>query len=294
MFKKIAKAIDVAAHAAISPDHGKLGNVESSSASLHNATQKNIRLTSAVQVDEEQETLASFGEVSVNALPSTGDSVQNNPDADAGSRETITTTKQFRPQVRPPMATLHVFHDIPNTYDIFPIRLDRTVLGRARGDVVIQHDPLMSSEHAEILRGFSDNQWTWELRDLSSTNGTFVGIDEVLLSSGDELILGSQPYRFTCHGESASLEHFANGRSTESMPISPEGTMVGRDKADAMSSLLDEFLEAKHALFRLTPDGCWAVKNIKSTNGVWYRIRQVTLQETSIFRLGEQRFEFRY
>ena len=220
-------------------------------------SQNDIRLTVLIAPDDQHETSGDFTALPSQGLPSDSEGGQENSRAFSPVQDTIAATQRFRPQFRPPMATLQIFHDIPDVYETYPVRRDRTVIGRARGDVVVPHDPMMSSEHAEIRRSFSDGQWAWELRDLGSTNGTFVGIDEVSLSDGDELVLGSQRYRFICDNDSASLEHFVNGLAVDAMTLSKAGTLIGRDKAGEMSCLADEFLDAKHALFGMTAEGRW-------------------------------------
>jgi hypothetical protein len=72
----------------------------------------------------------------------------------------------------------------------FRIRDLRTVIGRDKDNILILHDPDVSSHHAEILVT-ADH---FVLRDLASTNGTFLNgerIHEALLYLGDEIRLGS-------------------------------------------------------------------------------------------------------
>lgn len=89
---------------------------------------------------------------------------------------------------------------------------DETVLGRETGDVVYPEDPFMSRKHAAIIidRGAQRPSWSgatphkFTLRDLESSNGTFVRIRGTRrLSQGDFLRIGRHLFRFetgTEHG----------------------------------------------------------------------------------------------
>ena len=79
----------------------------------------------------------------------------------------------------------------PGGAQLVPLRGERLTLGRGPGnDVVLAHDPSVSSLHAVVdpIGG------GWCIRDLGSRNGTFVAGEAVLgdraLRHGDELRLG--------------------------------------------------------------------------------------------------------
>ncbi len=209
------------------------------------------------------------------------------------SRKAIEKTRPFRPLSRPAMAMLRIYHDDQRSYTNHFLRADRTVIGRVSGDVVIEHDPLISSAHAEIRRVANANRWEWHLKDLASTNGTFISVDRARLKDGDELLMGSQRYRFCAIANEARLEHVLANEVTDSMELSAEGTLVGRDKSDQMSAFWDEFLDAKHALIQMDRDRNWQITNTKSLNGIWYRVSELKLFRSCFFQIGEQRFGFR-
>lgn len=65
---------------------------------------------------------------------------------------------------------------------------EKLTIGRRRADLVLP-DPEVSSTHAEIVRTGN----TYQLKDLKSTNGTFLNgqpVDTSLLRSGDEISIG--------------------------------------------------------------------------------------------------------
>ena len=205
----------------------------------------------------------------------------------------IDETKPIRPFVRPAAALLCVYHDNHKDFESIPLRSDRTIIGRVSGDVVIEHDSLISSKHAEIARIRQNRKWKWRLKDLNSKNGTFVGINQAKLEDNTELILGSQRYRFALAGQEARLEHLVAGEPVDSIAVQPEGTWIGRCNTE-MEAFQDEYLDHRHAFIQLARSYDWTITNKKSMNGVWYRIvSDVTIFDTCLFLLGEQRFQLR-
>jgi signal transduction histidine kinase/CheY-like chemotaxis protein len=78
---------------------------------------------------------------------------------------------------------------------LYPLR-ERTSIGRDPQSDIRLDDPLVSSNHAEIVRDVSG---AYRLRDLGSRRGTFVGarqVDEIELHDGDELLIGPTRMRF--------------------------------------------------------------------------------------------------
>jgi two-component system cell cycle sensor histidine kinase/response regulator CckA len=78
---------------------------------------------------------------------------------------------------------------------LYPLR-ERTSIGRDAHCDIRLDDPMVSSNHAEIVR---DVTGAYRLRDLGSRRGTFVGtrqIDEIELHDGDELLIGPTRMRF--------------------------------------------------------------------------------------------------
>ena len=79
--------------------------------------------------------------------------------------------------------------------NVFYISTDETVVGREFGDLVFTADSFMSRRHAAIHR--DPTAGTFTLRDLGSSNGTYLAIrGEVELREGDHLRVGQHLFRF--------------------------------------------------------------------------------------------------
>ena len=87
----------------------------------------------------------------------------------------------------------------------FPLRKDRTIIGRVPTCDVVLPDHLVSRQHAEIRR----ESFGYAVRDLGSSNGTFVNGQRLSaaesrpLRDGDTLRLGASELQF--HDPSATL-----------------------------------------------------------------------------------------
>jgi len=79
--------------------------------------------------------------------------------------------------------------------NVFYISTNETVIGREFGDLVFTTDSFMSRRHAAIQR--DPTAGTFTLRDLGSSNGTYLAIrGEVELREGDHLRVGQHLFRF--------------------------------------------------------------------------------------------------
>ena len=85
------------------------------------------------------------------------------------------------------------------TRDIFYLSRTETVIGREAGDIVFTSDPFMSRRHAALSRDPRTNTFT--LRDLGSSNGTYLAIHgEQRLSNGDHVRIGQHLFRLEVEG----------------------------------------------------------------------------------------------
>jgi pSer/pThr/pTyr-binding forkhead associated (FHA) protein len=78
---------------------------------------------------------------------------------------------------------------------VYPLKHNTVFLGRLDGADVYIADPSVSSKHARIINGSNG----FEIEDLASTNGTFVGgqrITRTRLRNGDRVTLGSVEFNF--------------------------------------------------------------------------------------------------
>ncbi|HEX3851463.1 MAG TPA: FHA domain-containing protein [Polyangiaceae bacterium] len=80
------------------------------------------------------------------------------------------------------------------TRDVYYPTRDEAVVGREQGDIVFTNDPFMSRRHAAITRDPSNG--TFSLRDLGSSNGTYLAIrSERELTPGDHIRIGQHLFR---------------------------------------------------------------------------------------------------
>ncbi len=78
---------------------------------------------------------------------------------------------------------------------VFVVGRDETILGREVGDIVFSGDPFMSRRHAALTRDPTDGTFT--LRDLGSSNGTFLRVrGKADLKPGDHLRIGQHLFRY--------------------------------------------------------------------------------------------------
>ncbi len=121
--------------------------------------------------------------------------------------------------------------------ELFPLDRERVTIGRADGnDVPLRDDRLVSHVHAVIeVCGPS-----WTLRDLGSSNGTFVNgqvvTGERVLRPGDEIRLGGTQVLFRDTGRDPA-------ERTDTGPKSPDLTARERD---VLISLCRPLLHASH------------------------------------------------
>ncbi|MEO8270371.1 MAG: FHA domain-containing protein [Aureliella sp.] len=202
----------------------------------------------------------------------------------------------YRPSVRAPMGVVKLFHDGQQAFTQYPVMADRFRIGRVDGDLIVPHDFWMSGRHAEIQRRKSGDQYHWYLVDLDSTNGTFVQVDFAVLRHLDEIFLGQERYRFTIQNERAGLMHVTTG-SGEQWWLDGHSASIGSQLPNSqpcgLSSFADDpYLESVHAKLKREPDGTWTIRDNRSRNGVWFRIKEVEIPPNAEFQLGEQRFGF--
>jgi hypothetical protein len=240
--------------------------------------------------------------------------------APKGAAEAADATA-FRPTRRPPLTLLCILDDASEDGEWVRLRRERVVLGRVEGDIVIPHDTMMSSRHAELVRRQDQGRTRWLLTDLQSTNGTFVRVGNALLKPGQELLIGSHCYRFDA-ATSAAITDPKNVRPVEGtvggwmgvtpadlvpslVELTPKGegqkfflnrpeNWLGADpQACSVVIANDPYVSPQHARIFRDTKGAWHAANNKSLNGIWLRVERAPLEGTCQFQLGEQRFLLR-
>ena len=233
--------------------------------------------------------------------------------------QAMAAAQLFRPRNRPPMAVLSVRFDGDDEGQEIAVFSSPFVIGRVEGDLVIAHDTEISARHAELIRVFDNGRYFWQLNDLKSTNGTFVRAGMALLKDHQEILLGSQRFRFESgsvrsevdQSRSPSTRNILKSRPrTEQQPMASLVTLdapgkerrfsvtqsehwIGRDPRLCSIVLDDPTVSPRHARLYRDKQNRWLLANAKSLNGVWLRINRIELGHSAHFQLGEQRFSIR-
>ncbi|NBT14395.1 MAG: FHA domain-containing protein [Planctomycetia bacterium] len=214
------------------------------------------------------------------------------PSTDAGRTEpapTLPEAEPYRPTLRRPLALLHVVDDGRDDGETIRLRGDRLVIGRAAGDVRVEHDVCMASPHAALERTADG---LWRLADLGSDRGTFVRVLAARLHPGSCVQLGATRFRFELPSdvEPRLVELAPDGDGPAHACRTPL-TTIGRRGGGADVLVEDRFVSPLHAELRRTENG-WRIAN-RGLNGLWVRIDgPVRLACPSQFQCGEQRFVF--
>lgn len=242
------------------------------------------------------------------------------PASTAGPEQDSTS---YRPSLRPSMALLYVLDDGEDSGEILRIRANSFLIGRVEGNLMIAHDGGISGRHVEISRRFENGEHCWYLKDLQSTNGTFVRAATVILSHEQELLIGSRRFRFevpatpsqpaplpesevnaTLKWESLSgsravagsrpmLVDISPGRPGRRFPLTEPENWLGRDPGQCSIVIDDPMVDRRHARVYRDEKGRWIIANARSRNGLWARIQEVGLGRGGFFQCGEQRFFFK-
>lgn len=226
-------------------------------------------------------------------------------------------TVRFRPSQRHPMAVLCIFDDDGDSKETVRIRKSPFTIGRTHGDVVIPHDSQISSQHAEISLILDGDKYAWKLKDLDSTNGTFVRASDVTLKPGLLLLMGKTRYRFemkSSNGYATTDEWKQQGtgqwqqqpaESQQQMPALVEMThegdgqqfvfngndlWIGSDPQQSAIVLKDPMVSPRHARVFRDEKNRWVIESSKTLNGLWAQIDEVSLGKGGQFQCGEQRF----
>jgi len=227
----------------------------------------------------------------------------------------------FRPMVRPSVPRLTILDDGELTVgEIVRLREHTTAIGRNAGTIRLPHDPQVSAKHAEILREGSIAPYLWSLRDLDSSNGTFVCCSKTILRPDRLLILGSRRFRFrlplsatAVAADASSLQHpntllmdtknvtanlwpalveSANPVNSAEIVLRGPSLSVGRPGCGNDIELDDPLIAQHHAQITRDLLGEWRIEARSSKNGIWVQISAIQLTNICRFQCGEQRFLF--
>lgn len=229
-------------------------------------------------------------------------------------------TVPFRPMHRMPTLRLCILDDGSRDQgDWIRIRRPSFVIGRLDGDLVLNHDNDLSGRHVEFQARVTDGQFRFFVKDLQSTNGTFLRVARVLLKKDQELLIGAKRYQFdpgsldqvqqtpqfegvsTTRGWQAvnpqalqnlfpALVELTPAGPGRRLEIRSDDQMLGRNPQRCSICIADDpFVSPVHARIQRDPKGRWQLENQGALNGVWLRVAEAPLDADTEIQIGEQR-----
>lgn len=222
----------------------------------------------------------------------------------------------YRPVIRPLVPRLTLLDDGElSGGETIRLREAVTTIGRTDGQIRLPHDPLVSGRHAELVREGTVRPHRWLLRDLGSSNGTFVRCARTVLQPESLLLLGGRRFRFlpataavpgegmaagTMAVEVAALRTAGWPKLVETgqaaggleLVLAGRDLTIGRSGHGSAVEIDDPLLAERHARVICDPAGRWILEALPSLNGVWAQVAAVQLAGMCRFQIGEQRFLF--
>lgn len=228
----------------------------------------------------------------------------------------------YRSQYRWPAPTILICNDgTLDAGETVYVRSEKISIGRTKGELTFGHDIAMSSAHAQIAREDIGGKQDWVLRDLESSNGTFVRSRNVTLRPGIVIQLGSKRFRFEAPAAgtlgmpaatdpgTALLSDFkawhadalpaftecvpAGATAAARYPIRTTRATIGRPNCGNDIAIDDLCVGSLHAVVTRDVSGVWQLEAHPTLNGVWVKIDAIRLIDNCLFQCGEQRFRFR-
>ena len=210
-----------------------------------------------------------------------------------------------------PQLILHVLDDGESTGEVIRVRKTPYLLGRNEGDLTFPLDSQMSAKHASLSLEQKGGRLGWTIRDLDSTNGTFVRAAQVVMHDGQGLQIGSRRFRMVYPQSAAPpvqtlpataawrpnvsqmlprlVEINAEAEPLEILFSQPE-FWIGRDDSECEASIRDPMVSPRHARIYQDARQRWCIENAGSLNGLWAQITSLELGKGGEFQCGEQRF----
>ncbi len=229
--------------------------------------------------------------------------------------------QRYRPIARPSIAMLCLMDDDSKEGEWIRVRVPEVTLGRVEADILIPHDDQISGTHAQLSRRFQDNRFHWFLRDLNSTNGTFLKVSKAKLHNSLEILIGCHRYRFDSSLPEIEPEPSQQPQGTRGwravsptdlksvMPslvrLTPDGDgiklscsqpelLVGSDPSRSTLFIADDpMVSSVHAKLWRDPTGNWFLQDEGSLNGIWVAITEKRIDTDAAFQIGEQRIVIR-
>lgn len=177
--------------------------------------------------------------------------------------------------------------------DEYPIREGAvTTIGRKDCDLLFENDTMMSDRHASI----SHNRDGFFLRDDGSATGVFLRVPaarKLEVADGDLIRGGRQFLLFTrANGRAGFVHYDAQGTEVGRHDLPSKTIVVGRHAPDVTLAPDDPTL-SRRQLSITVEEGKILVKDLKSVNGTYLRVRNATkLEHEDQIRAGQQIFTF--
>jgi len=228
--------------------------------------------------------------------------------------------RQWRPEHQLPVLSVTALRADGAPGQTFFIRDAAAVCGRETGcEIQIANDPLLSKRHFELVRLEEEGEQFWEIRDLDSSGGLWIRVEEAWLYKSAEICLGNTRLVFMPEPPQAAdapppsrdatgvinLGGLQGGSVLRRLPR--DGTpgrdftlkklarthWVGRNQKQCVVVCEDdEFVDERHALVDYDDNRKrWRIRDQGSTNGLWIRRKshRVTVERRElVVRAGEQ------
>jgi len=176
----------------------------------------------------------------------------------------------------------------------YAVRADGvTTIGRGDCDISFPSDSMLAPHHGSVSHG----EEGYVIRDDGGSTGVFLRVAparKVELANGDLLRAGRQFLVITAEGGASALVHYGvDGKEIGRYPLEAgKTTVLGRENPDVVLDAEDKTLSRRH-LAVAVEDGVVRVKDLKSVNGTFLRVRPARqLEHGDQIRLGQQLFTF--
>lgn len=185
--------------------------------------------------------------------------------------------------------------ELKNGKDIVvPLTLDKKVsIGTTGCTININNDRFVSRQHAAISPAANG----FELEDCNSSNGTFLKLEPEVpfqVSHGDIIRVGKQFLQFMQVQQDLQMVHInLMGQHVKTYRITQKTLSIGREALDISLDPDDDALSRNHLSASLLPDGRVVIKDLKSMNGSFWRVRtKIPLKHGSRIRTGDHILSF--
>lgn len=163
-------------------------------------------------------------------------------------------------------------------------------IGRSGCDLTFPDDPVLAPRHASVVC----DEAGWTLCDEEAPQGVFLRMpvrSKRTLEAGDLICAGRQ-FLLVAAGEQGFevVQYDTSGRELGRHGLPAGSSVLGRKGCDLVLDAEDRTLSRRHLALTVA-DGRLQIKDLKSANGTFLRVRQsVRLEHGDQFRVGQQQF----